>query len=118
MSADNSPPQDRLRSAITSVKKGLFSSWLDTVITFVLALGLIAVFLAVFEKEGQELVKHQQMLHNALGWLRYAKVDLVRWRSLMMAAVQSRRTPSAGSRGSWTRPAARAALSIPSAASE
>ncbi len=38
---------------------------------WILALGLIAVFLAVFEKEGQELVKHQQMLHNALGWLRY-----------------------------------------------
>jgi hypothetical protein len=38
---------------------------------WILALGLIAVFLAVFEKEGQELVRHQQMLHNALGWLRY-----------------------------------------------
>ena len=38
---------------------------------WILALGLIAVFLAVFEKEGQELVKHQQMLVNALGWLRY-----------------------------------------------
>src|SRR5882762_446430 len=38
---------------------------------WILALGLIAVFLAVFEKQGQELVKHQQMLHNALGWLRY-----------------------------------------------
>jgi hypothetical protein len=38
---------------------------------WILALGLIAVFLAVFENQGQELVKHQQMLHNALGWLRY-----------------------------------------------
>jgi SMODS and SLOG-associating 2TM effector domain 1/Protein of unknown function (DUF4231) len=32
---------------------------------------LIAVFLAVFQKQGQELVKHQQMLEIALGWLQY-----------------------------------------------
>jgi general L-amino acid transport system permease protein len=42
MSAHSVPPQGRLRSAIISVKKDLFSSWLDTAITFVLALGLIA----------------------------------------------------------------------------
>jgi hypothetical protein len=36
-----------------------------------LVLGLIAVFLVVFQKQGQELVKHQQMLDNALRWLRY-----------------------------------------------
>jgi hypothetical protein len=38
---------------------------------WILVLGLIAVFLVVFQKQGQELVKHQQMLDNALGWLRY-----------------------------------------------
>ena len=38
---------------------------------WILALGLIVVFLVVFQKQGQELVKHQQMLENALGWLRY-----------------------------------------------
>ena len=56
---------------------------------WILVLGLIAVFLAVFEKQGQELVKRQQVkalteepqaaervkpyqrLENALGWLRY-----------------------------------------------
>jgi hypothetical protein len=38
---------------------------------WILALGLIAVFLVVFQKQGQELVKHQQMFHNVLGRLRY-----------------------------------------------
>jgi hypothetical protein len=38
---------------------------------WMLVLGLIAVFLVVFQKQGQELVKHQQMLENALDWLRY-----------------------------------------------
>jgi hypothetical protein len=38
---------------------------------WILALGLIAVFLVVFQKQGQELVKHQQMLDKALSWLRY-----------------------------------------------
>jgi hypothetical protein len=36
-----------------------------------LVLGLIAIFLVVFQKQGLELAKHQQMLDNALGWLRY-----------------------------------------------
>jgi hypothetical protein len=38
---------------------------------WILVLGLIAVFLAVFEKEGLELVRGQQVLENALRWLRY-----------------------------------------------
>src|SRR5262249_913947 len=38
---------------------------------WILMLGLIAVFLVVFQKQGQELVGHQQMLDKALGWLRY-----------------------------------------------
>ena len=38
---------------------------------WILALGLIVVFLVVFQKQGQELVKQQQTLQNALGWLRY-----------------------------------------------
>jgi hypothetical protein len=38
---------------------------------WILMLGLIVVFLVVFQKQGQDLVKHQQMLENALGWLRY-----------------------------------------------
>jgi general L-amino acid transport system permease protein len=42
MSAAGFPPQGRLRSAIASVRKDLFSSWLDTIITLVVALGLVA----------------------------------------------------------------------------
>jgi hypothetical protein len=38
---------------------------------WMLVLGLIAVFLVVFQKQGQELVKHQRILENLLDWLRY-----------------------------------------------
>ncbi|HEV2716986.1 MAG TPA: DUF4231 domain-containing protein [Terriglobales bacterium] len=38
---------------------------------WMLVLGLIAVFLVVFQKQGQELVKHQRILDNLLDWLRY-----------------------------------------------
>src|SRR5207249_5588765 len=52
---------------------------------WILALGLIAVFLAVFQKQGQELVKHQQMLEIALGWLRYPIIVIPIVTSILLA---------------------------------
>ena len=70
---------------------------------WILALGLIAVFLAVFEKQGQELVRRQQVkalteqpqpaesakpyqsLENALGWLRYPIIVLPILTAILLA---------------------------------
>src|SRR4029077_4873675 len=49
------------RSATYDANGGLLQKAFKNIQFWILALGLIAVFLAVFEKEGQELVKHQQM---------------------------------------------------------
>ena len=38
---------------------------------WILVLGLIAVFLVVFQKQGLELVRGQPVLENALDWIRY-----------------------------------------------
>jgi hypothetical protein len=70
---------------------------------WILALGLIAVFLAVFEKQGQALVSRQQVkalteqpqpaesakpyqrLENALGWLRYPIIVLPIFTAILLA---------------------------------
>src|SRR5205823_14895016 len=70
---------------------------------WILMLGLIAVFLAVFEKQGQELVRRQQVkalteqpqpagrtkpyqrLENALGWLRYPIIVLPIFTAILLA---------------------------------
>jgi len=70
---------------------------------WILVLGLIAVFLVVFEKQGMELVKRQQVkvlteqhqpagrtkpyqrLENALGWLRYLIIVIPITTAIMLA---------------------------------